>query len=240
VRLRAGDRSLAGSAAILASVAGFVVFELAAMLFYPGGTWWDTGARGASFWLNFLCDLERRVALDGQPNLLGSRLAQAAVLILSLGLAPFWIAVARLLHERAGLAQTVRTLGLLGTAGNVAVTLMPSDRFGAIHGATVLIAGVPGLTAVLLAVVGLAVAGPRPRVEGWIGASMLGFASVNFVLYAMHYLGGVEGTPLVPVMQKMALICLLAWMIAVAFRLAKTIDSAPIARTGHRAGERVP
>jgi hypothetical protein len=206
------------SATILAAVTGYIALEVPAMLLYPGGTWFDTSARGHRFWQNFLCDLEWRVALGGQPNPVGSHLAQAAMLVLSVGLAAFWIAVAKLLHERARLAAAVRVLGLVGTVGNVAVTLMPSDRFGAIHGAAVLISGGPGLTATALAVGGLLVAGPRPRVEGCVGAAMLGFALVNFVLYASHYLAGVEGTPLVPAMQKMALICLLAWMTAVAVR----------------------
>jgi hypothetical protein len=199
-------------------VGGFIALEGPAMILYPGGTWFDTGVRGHRFWQNFLCDLEWRVALNGQPNPVGSRLAQAAVFILTLGLAPFWILVARLIRERVRLSAAVRILGLLATAGNVAVTLMPSDRFGAIHGAAVLLSGAPGLTAAALAIVGLLIAGPRPRIEGWIGASMLGFAFVNFVLYAAHYLAGVEGTPLVPAMQKMALILLLAWMVVVAVR----------------------
>jgi hypothetical protein len=211
-------------AAIFASVAGFIALEVPAMCLYPGGTWFDTSARGHRFWQNFLCDLEWRVALNGQPNPVGSRLAQAAVLVLTLGLAPFWIAVAGLFHDRPHLAATVRILGLLATAGTVAVALMPSDRFGTLHGAAVLTSGVPGLTAAALAVAGLLLAGPRPRVEGWLGASMLAFALVNFVLYASHYLGGVEGTPLVPAMQKMALILLIAWMVAVAIRTDRALN----------------
>jgi hypothetical protein len=215
-----GSSGLGLAAAILAGVGGFIALEVPAMVLYPGGTWFDTGVHGHRFWQNFLCDLEWRVALNGQPNPVGSRLAQGALLILTAGLAPFWIAVARLMREKGRLSAAVRILGLLATAGNVAVTLMPSDRFGAIHGAAVLLSGAPGLSAAALAMVGLLIAGPRPRIEGWIGASMLGFAFVNFVLYASHYLGGVEGTPLVPTMQKMALIFLLGWMVAVAVRAA--------------------
>jgi len=214
--VRASPTHLAS--AIVASVVGFIALEVPAMLLYPGGTWWDAGTRGHRFWQNFLCDLEWRVGLDGRPNPVGSRLAQAAMLVLASGLAPFWVAVARLFHEKAGMASAVRILGTLAVAGTIAVTLMPSDRFGAIHGAAVLIAGGPGLTAALLAVVGLLIAGPRPRVEGWIGAATLAFALVNFVLYAAHYLAGVEGTPLVPAVQKIALTLLLAWMVAVGAR----------------------
>ena len=202
-------------AAILGSVAGFLALELPAMALYPGGTWFDATTRGYRFWENFLCDLEWRVALNGQANQ-GAPLAQAAMLVLVLGLAPFWIVVPRLLRERARLGAAVRVLGLVAAAGTVAVALMPSDRFGRLHGAAVILSGLPGLTAAGLAVVGLLFARPRPRAEGWIGASMLVFALINFVLYASHFLFGVEGTPLVPAAQKLALGLLLTWMVSVA------------------------
>src|ERR1019366_7112935 len=79
------------SVAILCGVAAFAALETAAMALYPGGTWWNPAARGHRFWQNYLCDLEWRVALNGQTNHWGSRLAQAAMLVLVLTLAPFWL-----------------------------------------------------------------------------------------------------------------------------------------------------
>jgi hypothetical protein len=207
------------SVAISCAVVAFAGLEIAAMSLYPGGTWWDSHTRGHRFWENFLCDLEWRVALNGEPNDLGSTLAQAAMLVLLVGLAFFWVAAPALFAARAPrTAAAVRAFGLTSVAATVAVTFMPSDRFGALHGAMVLTAGVPGLLAAGLAVRGLVVGEPRPRIAASLGASMLAFAFVDFVLYASHFLAHTEGTALVPALEKVALALLLGWMVAVAAR----------------------
>jgi hypothetical protein len=208
------------SVAIAGAVVAFGGLEAAAMRAYPGGTWWDPTSRGHRFWENFLCDLEWRVALNGEPNP-GAPFARAAMLLLLLGLLPFWVAVPRLIRgtfERSRFAVTA--LGLVSTAATVAVVLMPSDRFGALHGALVLVAGVPGLTAAALAVRGLALGEPHPRVTAWLGGAVLAAAFVDFVLYASHFATHTNGTPLGAALQKVALVLLLAWMLAVAVRSA--------------------
>jgi hypothetical protein len=223
--------------AILASVTGFAAMEGAAMCLYPGGTWWDAATRGHRFWQNYLCDLEWRVALDGRPNALGSTLAQAAMLVLVAGLAPFWLALPRLFASRSAatpapggraasglgpvLSKAVPALGLTSVVATTAAIFMPSDRFGALHGAAVIVACVPGLAAAALAVLGLARGEARPRVAAALGGSMLAFAFVDFILYASHYLAHTEGTTLVPALEKVALILLLAWMVTVATRAAR-------------------
>jgi len=217
------------------------VLEFVASVLYPGGTWWDAHTRGASFWQNFLCDLEWRVALDGEPNPVGSRFAQAAMLVIVLGMAPFWWlapllfvgdprvggdprargsrAASQPAEAHIGLRRAVRALGLTCVAGTVAVVLMPSDRFGALHGVAVIVAGVPGLSAAVLAAIGLLLYEPRPRLGGALGAAMLAFALVDFALYVQTWLAGGPGPLVVPAAQKCALLLFLAWMVAVAARV---------------------
>ncbi len=211
--------------AIFCSVIGFVALEVVAMSLYPGGTWWDSKAEGHRFWQNFLCDLEWRVALNGTPNPLGSRVALVAMLVLALGLGPFWLASAAAIGAAAGagarLPLAVRFLGVSSAMGTVAVILMPSDRFGAVHGAAVIVAGVPGLAAAALAVFGLARSEPRPRMAAWIGGAMLAFGFVDFVLYVSHLVAHTEGTPLVAAVQKVALGLLLAWMLVIGLRRSR-------------------
>jgi len=209
------------SLAILSGVFGFVALEIPAMCLYPGGTWWDATTRGHRFWENFLCDLEWRVALNHQPNLVGSRLAQAAMLLIVLAFVPFWLAIPRLFDRYTRIGKAVRVLGLASVGGTTAVTLMPSERFGALHGAAVIVAGLPGLSAAALAVVGLVLGEPRPQIAAALGGGMLAVALVDFVLYASHFLAHVEGTTLVPAAQKIALILLLAWMLVVAARVGR-------------------
>jgi hypothetical protein len=210
------DRRGAAPSAIVACVLAFVALVVPAMLLYPGGTWWDATTHGHRFWQNFLCDLEWRVALDGQPNIVGSRLAEAALLSLVLAFVPFWLVVPRLFADDPRLGLAVRGLGNASVAGMVAVALMPSERFGVLHGAAVVIAGVPGLSAATLSVVGLARGGRSARPAAWIGASMLVFAFTDFALYVSHLVAHVEGTPFIAAAQKVALILLLVWMVGVA------------------------
>jgi hypothetical protein len=209
------------SSCVVAAVALFAVLGLVAHLLYPGGTWWDAHTRGASFWQNFLCDLEWSVALNGEPNHIGSRFAQAAMLVALFGMAPFWWLVPLLFGgaERAWLRRAIRALGLTAVAGTVAVVLMPSERFGALHGAAVIVAGVPGLSATVLAASALLLYEPRPRIAGALGAAMLAFALVDFALYVRTWLAGGPGPLVLPVAQKCALLLLLAWMVSVAVRV---------------------
>jgi hypothetical protein len=205
----------------VACVGGFVVLESIATYLYPGGTFWDRTTQGARFWSNFLCDLASPVAAGGLPNAVGWRFGQAAMMLLVVGLAPFWWSVPRLFAGLPALGAAVRALGLASLGATVAVISMPSSRFGALHGVAVLVAGVPGLGAAILAVVGLVRAEPRPAVAAVLGGAMLVFAVLDFALYVRAMVSGGPGSPLLPVAQKLALLWLLAWMLAVAWKAGR-------------------
>lgn len=205
--------------AIFGSVTGFSALQAWAMRLYPGGTWWDRAAVGHRFWDNYVCDLEWEIALDGSPNHLGARVARTAVLVLVAGFVPFWLALPALLPGRRRTGSAVRALGLASVAGLSAVAWMPSDRVGALHGAAVIAAAVPGMAATGLAVAGLLGAEPRPRIAGWTGVMLLGFTAVDLALYVSHLVRHVEGTNLVVVLEKIAVLLLLVWMLEVGARI---------------------
>src|SRR5580698_2310832 len=205
--------------AIFCSVVGFSALQARAMHLYPGGTWWDRAAVGHRFWENYVCDLEWEVALGGLPNHLGARAARTGVLVLVAGLVPFWLAVPALFAGRGRIGTAVRALGLTSVAGLFAVAWMPSDQVGALHGVAVITAAVPGIAATGLAVTGLLGGEPRPRVAGWTGAMLLGFGAADLALYVSHLVRHVEGTPLVVVLEKVAVLLLLAWMLEVGARI---------------------
>lgn len=213
----------AARVAVVACVGAFVALIVPAMALYPGGTWWEPHATGHRFWSNFLCDLEWRTALNGTPNPVGAMLAEGAMLALVLAFVPFWPLAARLVavpalagRVRARLAAAVRVLGWTSVLGMVGVALMPSERFGAMHGVAVLVAGLPGLSAAVVAAAGQLLA--RRALPGALGAGMVLFAIVDFVLYVHTMLHGGPGPLFLPVAQKMALLLLLAWMLVVAAR----------------------
>jgi hypothetical protein len=217
-------RALAGRALsrlTLACLAGFSVLEVIAMRLYPGGTFWDGTTRGARFWQNFLCDLEAQVALNGEPNVLGARFAQAAMLLMVVGLAPFWGLLPRRFARLRRLGSVVRGLGFASLGGIVAVALMPSSRFGAWHGVAVVVASALGLSAAGLAVAGLRCAEPRPPIAAVVGGAMLAFALFDLALYVRAMLYGGPGPILLPIAQKVALLLLMAWITVVARPVAE-------------------
>jgi len=212
-------RIRAASTAMLAAAGAFVVLFMLAVRAYPGGTDWDRAASGHHFWRNYLCDLARAVALDGEPNPVGCLLAQAGMVVLALGLLPLWWLLPHLFPSHARLGTAVRVLGSLAAAGALAAVLMPSDRFGAWHAVSIMLAVPPGLLGVLLAVGGLACEERVPRVGAGIGAAMLLTTGIDWVLY-FYYLSG-TAPMIVAVLEKVALILLLAWMATVSVRVAR-------------------
>jgi hypothetical protein len=212
-------RPRAASAAIFAAVVAFVALIVPAMAEYPGGTGWDPTSHGNDFWLNYLCDLERTVAIDGRPNAVGSVLAQAAILLLASGMLPFWWVLPRRFPRSARLGRAARALGLAALPGIVAVALLPSDRFASCHPFTMLFAGLPGLAAAACAALGLA---REERLDGAVAglawATVL-TSSLDFVLYLRQLASTGPGPTALSILERASLLMVLAWMCAVAWRM---------------------
>ncbi len=197
--------------ALLACVSAAVILLGAAMAAYPGGNWLDPRAPGHDFWLNFLCDLTQRVALNGTPNRVGWKLGALGLLALVAALAPFWWLVSSLSFS-ARLGAAVRLAGRVSLVGLLAVPFTPSQVYGLLHAAAVFTAAVPGLASGALAVVGLR---ERPALR-WIGGCSLLAAVIDAALYARHVLAPGPTPVALPALQKVAALGLLAWMVGVA------------------------
>lgn len=201
---------------IALSVAGFCVLIGVAMCAYPGGHEWDRTTRGHDFWRNYICDLARSTALDGEPNTTSAPIAQVALVALLAGGAAFWWALPALFtRPESRLAGAVRTLGALSLAGVLGVALLPADRFGALHPIAMALSGGPGQAAAIVAVVAL---DARERIARWTGIVAAISCGVDLGLYAMQ-LAGRDPGPVVPVLERIAVIAILAWMLVVAWRL---------------------
>lgn len=204
-----------GSTAIAASLGGFLVLIVLAMIAYPGGTAWDATTRGHDFWLNYLCDLERQTALNGESNVVGARLAQSAMFMLGVGAVPFWWSLPRLFDGGNSLACAVRLLGMVSFWGMMGVALLPSDRFGSLHPFLMALAGVPGLAAAGCSIAGLA---RRQKMAAAIGAVAMVVAAVDLALYAKHLSGPDAGPMAIAILERLSLILVLVWMGVVAWR----------------------
>jgi hypothetical protein len=215
---------LAARSMVILAMLSFGVLVVAAMSIYPGGTAWDHATRGHDFWLNYLCDLERGVALNGEPNPLGSALARTAMSALAAGLLPFFWLVSTLFPSRPRLGRCVRVLGVVTVVAIEVVVFLPADRFAGIHGVAVVAAGIPGLAAGILAVIGLVAERGAPRAARAIGLAALAVATVDFGLFLPEVLTPAASHVAVAVLERVSTFLVLAWMFVVArhaHRLAK-------------------
>jgi len=193
------------------AVSSLALFTIAASV-YPGGNHFDHSAPGHDFWRNALCDVARSTAVGGASNVLGATFARAAMAIMALGIgAMFWLLSQRL-SSTARLATGVRVLGTVTVPGALSVVLLPSDRFSCLHGVAVVAAGFPGLGAALLATVGL-VREKSSRIVTTVAIATLAVAAVDFSIYVDELI--TRGPPrlLVPVLERIATILLVVWMV---------------------------
>lgn len=202
---------------LLLGLFGFTGFTGLAMWLYPGGNWLDRSAPGHRFFANFFCDLTQPVSLSGVDNARGAFFAQLGMLLFALSLwAFFWLLPWHFAPARR-VTRWVRGLGLGAVLSLAAVTLMPSERFGQLHGWLALASGALGIAAALSAVVTLARSQGRARSLGILGTLVLALGTLDGCLFASH-LG--QGTPLpwlVPAAQKIVALLLCAWMVGVAW-----------------------
>mgnify|MGYP001198523112 CR=1 FL=1 len=208
------DRRL--GAALLGSIALFLVLYVTAIVLYPGGTWFDRRAPGYDLLRNFVCDLTQPIALDGRPNAVGSVFGKASILAIDAGLSLNFLGALRLGRPTPLLARVVRFASALSFLGIAAVPLLPSLVFGHLHTVAVLIGAAAGLFAGGFCVAVLA-RSPYRRI-GFMGMAMFAVAFLDAGIYAWSVSAGT--TPLaLPVLQRLALVLIVVWMTAVGVAL---------------------
>lgn len=194
----------------------FVALVTAAIVEYPGGTWFDARTRGHAFWQNFLCDLFHHRALNGADNARSAALATAGMLAMLVSIAAFFALIARLERTEGRAARVARWAGAGACVAGIAVPLTPSDRYRVAHLSAVLIACAPALAATAAALwVSL-----RAPVSRWIPLAALAtlvFGAIDALMYAVAFGVSARLDRLylwLPVFQRLATLSLLAWMIA--------------------------
>lgn len=212
------------------SLTAFVALMVAAMSLYPGGTWEDASEPGHSLWRNYFCDLLRPTAINGEPNVLGARLAEAGLFAFAMGLVPFFLAAPFCFPERRRLGRLIRTAGVLCGIGGLGVVLVPSWRYGALaHGLMLLLAAVPGIIAAAGAAAGTWQIRRRAPVLAAVAVATLVVVLVVVVIFSRQLMIGTETTFGLAALQKLAVVLALAW-IALTFQRAVRLGHTPLQR----------
>lgn len=198
-------------AGVLGSVATFLLLYTVAILLYPGGTWFDRQAPGYDLLRNFVCDLTQPIALDGRPNAVGSAFGKASMFAFDVGLALTFLGALHLGRPTPRLSVVVRVMAAVSFVGISAVPLLPSLVFGHLHTVAVSIGAAAGLVAGAFSVA-VQLRSPYRRVAR-LGLAMFAAAFADAGLYAWSIAAGT--TPLaLPMLQRLALLLILAWMTA--------------------------
>ena len=187
-------------------VASAVLFAFAAWA-YPGGNHFDHHAIGHDFWRNALCDVARTTAIGGAPNG-GAGFARIAMSTMAVAIGLLFWSLPRHFTARPRLGCVVRAFGVITVPAALAVVFLPTDRFSALHGLVTLIAGVIGTAGA-----SIAVAASRRR-SSIFGALTLVAAFGSLGIYAVELIAGGPPRLAVPVLEHVAALFLLAWMLA--------------------------
>lgn len=214
--------------AIVGALLFLVSFAVAAAL-YPGGTWQNRRAPGHSLLANYLCDLMQERALNGQPAALGSLVLRAGSLAMFVAIGAFYLLVARLERPAGPAARLARGVGLTAAAIACTIPFLTSDRSRAAHLVAVVATFLPALVATVAAA---RVCLRSPQTTPWIRAAALialvagGIDGALYIFaYGAHALGVPPPLPvrrlvadLIPVLQRVASVGVVAWVLALAAR----------------------
>jgi hypothetical protein len=202
----------------------FVAFTTAAILLYPGGTWWDPNRQGHSFWQNFLCDLLHNPSLNHQNNSMGAQLASAGLQVFVAGLTVFWSMADCWIAPFRRLKMAVKALGVGGTPLVAAVPLLPSHRFPKLHTAAVVIGGLPAVLTLVLLTLGILGSLRLSRYLRYVTVLLTLLSMLCLGLYTQNAVFGGPSLRIVPALERLASIGIVLWMIAL---LGQTGRQAP-------------
>ncbi len=199
---------------LILSLLLFVALEVVAMARYPGGTWVDRTSVGHDFFRNFFCDVAASKALNGEPNP-GAIYAQMGMLVLTLGLLPFWVLVTSLVRQGR---EIILSLGILSSLAAALVPFVSSQEYGGhLHSWLVFLAGIPGVLAGGLSTYGLVKTKTGSRIPARLAVLTVVLVAVDGLLYAINVKTGYEIHPvLLPGLQKIAAMSLVLWMVSTA------------------------
>lgn len=205
---------------------------------YPGGTWWDPEALGASFVDTFLCDLMRQRGINGALNPVGGIFGRLGMALLVLSLIPtWWLAgsprespeapagdaeppptgtnparTAPGARRTVATARASRALGLAGLVPLAVGLAIPGAWF---HAVLIPVAGSMELAALTL-LTGATFRQPGRRVIGGLGVASILVLVVGLGLYWPTMWFGQLSHRGLPGVQKLGVLTLVAWMVAIA------------------------
>ena len=113
----------------------FIIFNIAAILVYPGSTYRDHLSLRYSFTQNFLSDLGRTMTFSGDINFLSSQIFNMSLIGVGVVFIFFYLHVRKIFnsYNQKALAFIGSFFGILGGLSLVGVGLTPADLYLDLH-----------------------------------------------------------------------------------------------------------
>ena len=199
-------------AAAMACIIQFAAIVPQAMQRYPGGTILATDTHGYSWTENWLSDLGRDRAWNGQDNRASAQLFNGSIVVLGSGMVFFFLVSHRAFEELTAFRLLGHACGVLAGVGLVGIGLTPFDRSEPAHINALLLWIVPmGIYAVIFAIDCWNSGG----FGSWILLAACTALVFGIVMYALS-----TATSEVIRMQKMVALLSIAWFLIITARVS--------------------
>ena len=196
----------------IAAVIAFVALYAVAAVLFPGGTRAEPTRTGFSFLHNYWCDLMDATTHGGRTNP-GRPVALAAMVVICGGLAVLWTAAPVLFRRAPRRGWVVRVAG-------VGCALVAPWVGAGFHDRAIRVAVALGAVAFVTTLTALEPEHARReilRISGWC---VLAVVAVTYFIWETGF-----GLPILPALQKLAFIGFLIWVVLLALRLRRVLET---------------
>jgi hypothetical protein len=176
----------------------FLALYILASLFYPGGSNFDTHAKGFSWLHNYYCDLLSTYAKNEQINI-AQPIAIGAMFVLCISLMHFWYLIPIRLKTNTKLGRIIRVSGIVSMLFCMLLfTNMDHDmvtNFGSFFGVVALIATM------------FVIFKNKRYTLFYFGCFIILLVGINNILYY-----SIDAIQYLPVIQKITFVAFLVWV----------------------------
>ena len=177
---------------LLGCIVGFVfyaLFNLLAMVFFPGGTSMDKDRIGYSFFENFFSDLGMSRTYSGELNALSQLLFASALVLVGILLIIFFLMFATYFNESKLVKNSSRigsTAGILAGMACIGIAATPWDRYLNLHLIFVFVLSFALLIVLISYSIAILKNKPYPNLYAWV---FMAYAFILVVYIALMMMG---------------------------------------------------
>jgi hypothetical protein len=178
-------------------VVGFIILDVLATFYYPGGSTFHPHAEGYSWLHNYWSTLLSQTAINGQPNA-ARPIAIAAMIFLTFSLGLFWFSFSAEIREIGPLRWVIQVSGILSMLITIILVRGP-------HSLTVNVASIFGLIATVGTTIGA-------RKLEWNSLFWMGIVNIVLIIVnnAFYYIPNLQVA--LPLLQKFTFLSYLTWI----------------------------